>query len=46
MEYIPRFLFSSRERPNLVARVRVRIDDPGGRLHAGAPAAVELGHGR
>ncbi|MDO9019736.1 MAG: HlyD family efflux transporter periplasmic adaptor subunit [Deltaproteobacteria bacterium] len=46
MEYTPRFLFSPRERPNLVARVRVRIDDPAGRLHAGAPAAVELGHGR
>ncbi len=43
MEYTPRFLFSPRERPNLVVRVRVRIDDPNGRLHAGIPAAVELG---
>ncbi|MBP6830072.1 MAG: HlyD family efflux transporter periplasmic adaptor subunit [Deltaproteobacteria bacterium] len=46
LEYTPRFLFSPRERPNLVARVRVRIDDPTGRLHAGVPATVELGHGR
>lgn len=46
MEYTPRFLFSPRERPNLVVRVRVRIDDPAGRLHAGVPATVELGHGR
>jgi HlyD family secretion protein len=46
LEYTPRFLFSPRERPNLVARVRVRIDDPAGRLHAGVPATVELGHGR
>jgi HlyD family secretion protein len=46
LEYTPRFLFSPRERPNLVVRVRVRVDDPGGRLHAGVPAAVELGHGR
>lgn len=46
MEYTPRFLFSPRERPNLVARVRVRIEDPGGRLHAGAPASVELARGR
>lgn len=42
MEYTPRFLFSPRERPNLVVRVRVRVDDPGGQLHAGVPASVEL----
>jgi HlyD family secretion protein len=39
-EFTPRFLFSDRERPNLVLRLRVRIDDPGERLHAGVPAFV------
>jgi HlyD family secretion protein len=37
-EFTPRYLFSEKERPNLVVRVRVRIDDPGQRLHAGVPA--------
>jgi HlyD family secretion protein len=37
-EFTPRFLFSPRERPNLVIRVRVRIEDPQERLHAGVPA--------
>ena len=41
-EFTPKFLFSPRERPNLVVRVRVRIDDPGRRLHAGVPAFVSL----
>lgn len=41
-EFTPRFLFSERERPNLVVRVRVRIDDPAERLHAGVPAFVEF----
>lgn len=41
-EFTPRFLFSDRERPNLVLRVRVRIDDPQRRLHAGVPAFVDL----
>jgi HlyD family secretion protein len=41
-EFTPRFLFSDRERPNLVVRVRVRIEDPGERLHAGVPAFVEF----
>jgi len=41
-EFTPRFLFSDRERPNLVLRVRVRIDDPRHLLHAGVPAFVEL----
>jgi HlyD family secretion protein len=40
-EFTPRYLFSERERPNLVVRVRVRIDD-GERLHAGVPAFVAL----
>jgi hypothetical protein len=41
-EFTPRFLFSERERPNLVVRVRVRIDDPERKLHAGLPARVEF----
>lgn len=39
-EFTPRYLFSERERPNLVIRVRVRIDDPERRSHAGVPAFV------
>lgn len=39
-EFTPRYLFSERERPNLVVRVRVRIDDPERRTHAGVPAFV------
>jgi HlyD family secretion protein len=42
-EFTPRFLFSERERPNLVVRVRVRVDDPGAKLHAGLPAFVDVG---
>ncbi len=41
-EFTPRFVFSERERPNIVVRVRVRIDDPEHRLHAGIPAFVTL----
>lgn len=41
-EFTPRFLFSERERPNLVVRVRVRINDPNQILHAGIPAFVTL----
>lgn len=41
-EFTPRYLFSERERPNLVVRVRVRIDDPEHRLRAGVPVRVEL----
>jgi HlyD family secretion protein len=37
-EFTPRYLFSPTERPNLVVRVRVRINDPEERLHAGVPA--------
>jgi HlyD family secretion protein len=44
-EFTPRFLFSPRERPNLVVRVRVRIDDPEQRLRAGMPAFVALERG-
>lgn len=37
-EFTPRYIFSERERPSLVVRVRVRIHDPERRLHAGVPA--------
>lgn len=45
-EFTPRYLFSEKERANLVIRVRVRIDDPEERLHAGVPASVvlDMGH--
>ncbi|HLU68174.1 MAG TPA: HlyD family efflux transporter periplasmic adaptor subunit [Kofleriaceae bacterium] len=42
-EFTPRFLFSERERPNLVVRVRIRIEDPDRLLHAGVPAFVTIG---
>jgi HlyD family secretion protein len=41
-EFTPRFLFSEQERPHLVFRVRIRVDDPTSRLHAGMPAFVQL----
>lgn len=40
-EFTPRFLFSPRERPNLVVRARVRIHDPERRLRAGIPAFAD-----
>jgi HlyD family secretion protein len=45
-EFTPRYLFSERERPSLVVRVRVRVDDPEQRLHAGVPAFVDIDKGR
>ncbi len=39
-EFTPRYLFSDRERPNLVVRVRVAIDDPEHELRAGVPTFV------
>ncbi|HTJ41204.1 MAG TPA: HlyD family efflux transporter periplasmic adaptor subunit [Kofleriaceae bacterium] len=42
-EFTPRFVFSPRERPNLMVRVRVRLEDPQGALHAGLPAYVTFG---
>jgi HlyD family secretion protein len=39
-EFTPRYLFSESERPNLVVRTRVRVDDRDHRLHAGVPAFV------
>jgi HlyD family secretion protein len=41
-EFTPKFLFSDRERPHLVVRVRVRVDDPGRRLHSGVPAFARV----
>jgi HlyD family secretion protein len=41
-EFAPKFLFSDRERLNLVIRVRVRIDDPGHRLHSGVPVFAQV----
>lgn len=41
-EFAPKFLFSDRERLNLVIRVRVGIEDPGHRLHSGVPVFVQV----
>lgn len=41
-EFTPRFLFSQQERPNLVVRVRVRVEDPTKQLHAGVPAFATI----
>jgi len=38
LEFTPRFLFSEKERPNLVVRVRIDLADPEEKLHAGVPA--------
>jgi len=44
-EFTPRFLFSEDERPNLVIRVRIRLQDPTGALHAGVPAFCDVDRG-
>jgi HlyD family secretion protein len=44
-EFTPRYLFSARERPNLVVRVRVRIEDPQEKLFAGTPTFVRFFRG-
>jgi HlyD family secretion protein len=41
-EFTPRYLFSPKERPNLVVRVRVALRDPEERLRAGVPALAKL----
>jgi HlyD family secretion protein len=41
-EFTPRFLFSEQERPNLVIRVRIRIEDTNKTLRAGVPAFVTV----
>lgn len=40
-EYTPRYIFSEEERAGLVVRVRIRVDDPEEKLHAGVPVFVE-----
>lgn len=42
VEFTPRYLFSEKERPNLVVRVRVDVQDPQEHLHAGTPAFAEF----
>jgi HlyD family secretion protein len=42
VEFTPRYIFSERERPNLVVRVRVDLQDPQEMLHAGVPAFARL----
>ncbi|HZR10253.1 MAG TPA: HlyD family efflux transporter periplasmic adaptor subunit [Myxococcales bacterium] len=42
LEFTPRFLFSEKERPNLVVRVRIDLQDPGERLHAGVPGFARI----
>ncbi|HEX6275773.1 MAG TPA: HlyD family efflux transporter periplasmic adaptor subunit [Polyangiaceae bacterium] len=41
-EFTPRYLFSDRERPHLVVRVKIRIEDPKALLHAGVPVFVGI----
>ncbi|MBS2021654.1 MAG: HlyD family efflux transporter periplasmic adaptor subunit [Deltaproteobacteria bacterium] len=41
-EFTPRYLYSPRERPNLVVRVRVALEDPQESLRAGVPAFAML----
>jgi len=41
-EFTPRYLFSPKERPNLVVRVRVALKDPEHRLRAGLPAFANV----
>jgi HlyD family secretion protein len=41
-EFTPKFLFSDRERPHLVVRIRVRVQDPDRRLHSGVPAFARI----
>jgi HlyD family secretion protein len=41
-EFTPRYIFSDRERPRLVVRVRVRLDDAAHELVEGVPAFVEF----
>jgi HlyD family secretion protein len=42
LEFTPRYLFSEKERPNLVVRVRIDLRDPGERLHAGVPGFARI----
>jgi multidrug resistance efflux pump len=42
VEFTPRYLFSEKERPNLVVRVRIDLRDTGERLHAGVPGFARI----
>jgi multidrug resistance efflux pump len=42
VEFTPRYLFSERERPGLVVRVRIDLEDSQEKLHAGTPAFAEF----
>ena len=42
VEFTPRYLFSEKERPNLVVRVRIDLQDPQEKLHAGVPAFARI----
>jgi len=42
LEFTPRYLFSEKERPNLVVRVRIDLQDPAERLHAGVPGFARI----
>jgi HlyD family secretion protein len=42
VEFTPRYLFSEKERPSLVVRVRIDLQDPNERLHAGVPGFARL----
>lgn len=42
LEFTPRYIFSEKERPGLVVRVRIDLDDPGEKLHAGVPAFAAI----
>jgi multidrug resistance efflux pump len=42
VEFTPRYLFSEKERPALVIRVRIDVEDSQERLHAGTPAFAEF----
>jgi len=43
LEFTPRYIFSDKERPGLVVRVRIDLKDPQEKLHAGVPAFAALG---
>jgi multidrug resistance efflux pump len=42
LEFTPRYIFSEKERPNLVVRVRIDVEDPQEKLHAGVPAFAQI----
>jgi HlyD family secretion protein len=42
LEFTPRYLFSEKERPNLVVRVRIDLRDSGEKLHAGTPGFARI----